>query len=101
MSVSLYCAVSSKNGNFLLTEENKTMSHGCPLLMRSLFTRISLYFPYPTINTTWNLKLKDFVLRQKKKITQAISKVIPWVPEVFSHGPMILRFGGHAGQTKT
>ena len=43
MSVSLYCAVSSKNGNFLLTEENKTMSHGCPLLMRSLFTRLSLH----------------------------------------------------------
>ena len=27
--------------------------------------------------------------------------MIPWVPEVFSHGPMILRFSCHAGQTKT
>ena len=46
-------------------------------------------------------KNERFCPKTKEKITQAISKVIPWVPEVFSHGPMILRFGGHLGKTKT
>lgn len=57
------------------------MSRGCPLLMRSLFIRLTLYFPYPTIKIRL-LKLLDFEIERnerkktKEKITQAISKVI-------------------------
>lgn len=65
-----YCidAVSSKNGNFILTEKkSKTMSRGCPLLLRSLFIRLSLHFPYPTIKIRL-LKLLDFEIERNDRL---------------------------------